>query len=247
VAEPLGTALILAAGVGRRLGARGVPQPKGFLEIGGRPIIARSLDCLRDAGIERVVIVTGHHAAHYAALAVPGLAIETVANPHYADSGSLYSWQCAAARLSGAPYLLLESDLVYESRALAALLEDPADSVVLLSGPTGAGDEVWVEVAGPDHAPCLAAMSKRRAALGPRVAGEFVGICKIGPALHAALAAFAAGRLAVSRHADYETDGLVAAAAGMPVACRCVDDLAWGEIDDEAHLARVIREVWPRL
>ncbi|HEY5789383.1 MAG TPA: phosphocholine cytidylyltransferase family protein [Gammaproteobacteria bacterium] len=241
------TALILAAGVGRRLGPAGETLPKGFLQLGTRPIIAESLARLRRAGIERAVLVTGHHADRYAALRVDdGPRLETVHNPHFADSGSLYSWLQAAPRLAGAGYLLLESDLVYEQRALTTLVDDPADSAVLLSGPTGAGDEVWVEVDGPPAAMTLVAMAKDRARLGANIGGELVGICKISARLHDALAAAAERLLATTRHADYESDGLVAAAAELPIPCRRVDDLLWAEIDDAAHLARA-RALYPRL
>ena len=37
------------------------------------------------------------------------------------------------------------------------------------------------------------------------------------------------------------------AAGDNPIACLKVDDLLWGEIDDEAMLARVEAKLWPRL
>jgi len=246
--SPPTTALILAAGIGSRLGSAGEALPKGFLQLGGRPIVAESLARLRRAGIERAVIVTGHHAAHYERLAIDdGPRLETVHNPYFADSGSLYSWRLAASRVAGASYLLLESDLIYEQRALTTVIADPAPSVVLLSGPTAAGDEVWVEVKGPPGERRLVAMAKQRERLGTEIGGELVGICKIGTALHGAMEAAASRLLADTRHADYESDGLVAAAASVEVACRCVDDLRWAEIDDASHLARARERVYPYL
>ena len=117
---------------------------------------------------------------------------------------------------------------MYEPRALDALLADPHEDVVLLSGPTGSGDEVWVET---DAEGRLVAMSKQRAALGAGVAGELVGITRVSPALAALLGG-------LPPEGEYETRGLVAAAAGRPIYCRRVDDLLWAEIDDENHLER---------
>jgi len=113
------TAVILAAGRGTRLKELGKEIPKGFLQLGEKPIIVESLEKLSAAGIERVVIVTGHCAEKYEELARSGNTeaeiqgqtelrgpsvtgtrssaratlprIVTVHNDRYADSGSLYS------------------------------------------------------------------------------------------------------------------------------------------------------------
>jgi choline kinase len=223
-------AVILAAGRGMRLGRLGTEMPKGFLKLSDRPIIEESLDKLVAAGVRRVAIVTGHLAHFYEELAAKrrGL-VEIVLNPRYAELGSFYSLQVALEHVAGAgPVLLLESDLVYEPRALDEVLTDPHADVVLLSGPTGSGDEVWV---GTDGDGRLVAMSKDRAALGGRVVGELVGITKVSPGLAAVLRS-------LPPDGEYETGGLVAASKRWPVYCRRVDGLAWAEIDDEKHLAR---------
>ena len=51
-------AVVLAAGAGSRLGGR----PKALLELGGVPLILRQLVALSGAGVDEVVVVTGHHA-----------------------------------------------------------------------------------------------------------------------------------------------------------------------------------------
>lgn len=51
-------AVLLAAGAGSRLGHR----PKPLLELGGVPLIRRQLIALSGAGVDEVVVVTGHHA-----------------------------------------------------------------------------------------------------------------------------------------------------------------------------------------
>jgi len=56
----------------------------------------------------------------------------------------MYSLYCARQLIDEA-FLLLESDLIYEPRALHALLAVPDEDTVLLSGPTAAGDEVVLE------------------------------------------------------------------------------------------------------
>ena len=63
------TAVILAAGMGTRLGSIGREIPKGFLRCGDRPILEESIDHLTHDGVERIVIVTGHLREFYDELA----------------------------------------------------------------------------------------------------------------------------------------------------------------------------------
>jgi choline kinase len=133
------TAVILAAGMGTRLRDEVEDYPKGFLRLGEQPIIEESIQRLVAAGIRDIVIVTGHCADYYERLAAgqDGL-VRTVHNPRFADSGSMYSLYCARDAVDDS-FLLLESDLIYEQRALTELLIEPAPDAILLSGPTGAG------------------------------------------------------------------------------------------------------------
>jgi len=236
------TAVILAAGMGTRLRGELEDRPKGFLELGHRPIITESIERLAATGIDDVIIVTGHCADYYERLANhSGGLVRTVHNDRFADSGSMYSLYCARGLLA-ADFLLLESDLIYEPRALDVLLAHPAGDAILLSGPTHAGDEVYVETRDGQ----LVAMSKDRAALGD-VAGELVGITKVSAALFGVMQRISTDAFASSLRFDYETDCLVAAATEHAIACPVVEDLVWGEIDDPAHLQRARDTVYPEI
>ena len=231
------SAVILAAGMGTRLRSIGHQGPKGALVLHQRAIIEDSIDRLSQAGIARVTIVTGYQSEYYAALARSRPeTIQLVHNPEYANSGSMYSLYLARQEVDG-DFLLLESDLIYEQRALTTLLQHPADNVLLLSGATGAGDEVYVAA---DPQQRLLAMSKRVQDLGPGIAGELVGITKVSSTLMEAMCGYAEACFAAndSLRLDYETDAMVAAAASVPVQCVTVADLLWSEIDDETHYRR---------
>ena len=240
---PIRTAIILAAGMGTRMKHTGAQMPKGFLRLGDRPIIEESLWHLEAVGVRRVVIVTGHLAHFYDRLAdkYQGL-VETVRNPRFADSGSMASLSCAAGRVAE-DFLLLESDLIYERRALTECLAFPRDNVVLLSDFTNSGDEVFVQT----RRGCLAEMSKNRGRLGPDIAGEFVGISKISCKLYEVMLREAANRFMTSHHVDYDTDCLAAVARRMPVYCHLVEDLRWHEIDDESHFHRAKHSIHPAI
>ena len=237
------TAVILAAGMGTRLRGMQGPVPKGLISLGGEPIVARSLRLLRRQGVTRTVIVVGHLKEAYQDFAAGQPDLELVENAAYAETGTMASLACALPRVREG-FLLLESDIVYERRALRALLAQPERDVILGSGPTGAGDEVWLQA--PRGR--LEAMSKDRASLGS-VAGEMVGICRISAGLAELLAARFDQFVARCGHGrmSYETDGLVLAAAERALAVHVVPDLLWGEIDDGQHLRRVRDQVLPEI
>ncbi len=114
---------------------------------------------------------------------------------------------------------------------------------MLLSGPTGSHDEVFVAA----RAGRLIGMSKDRRQVEPDLAGELVGICKISRTLLAAMLDAAERLSAKAGHCrfHYETNALVAAAAATPVYCHLVPDLVWTEIDDAAHLERALALIYP--
>lgn len=234
-------AVILAAGRGVRLGVLGRETPKGLIQIAGSTLIERSIAALRDAGIERIVIVTGHLSTQYAELAARlGPWVTLVHNAAYATSGSLVS--LLAAGPLDEPYLLVESDLLYERRAPRLLTESPSPDLLLASGATGSGDEVYVAA----DAGRLVDLNKTLSDLRGAHVGELVGLTRVSPTLHARLLLEADRLLAGTRHVEYET-ALVAAASHHPLPVLVVDDLIWTEIDDENHLARALATIVPRL
>jgi choline kinase len=234
--------VILGAGMGTRLGDEGLTQPKGFLRLGQKPIVEESITRLQRAGIERVVIATGHCREFYDQLAdrSNGL-VSTVFNEHFANSGSMYSLYCVQHVVDD-DFLLLESDLVYEQRALDAAISFAEDNCILLSDFTHSSDEVFVECDGTR----LVNMSKAQQDL-KQVTGELVGIMRISTTLYSTMLTVAEDAFKHSLHYDYESDCLVEAGRTVPVFCHCESDLAWAEIDDETHLERARSSVYPEI
>jgi choline kinase len=122
------------------------------------------------------------------------------------------------------------------------LLACPAEDAILLSGPTGAGDEVYVSAKNG----LLVDMSKDASRLTD-IAGELVGISKISGALYGTMLHIAGQAFETSLNFDYETDCLVAAARERDIACPVVADLVWAEIDDPDHLRRARDRVYPEI
>ncbi len=88
-------AVLLAAGSGSRLGHR----PKGLLELGGVPLIRRTLIALSGAGVDELVVVTGHHARQIEPL-VQDFPVTLVRNPD-PDAGQTSSQRLGLAALTG--------------------------------------------------------------------------------------------------------------------------------------------------
>lgn len=237
-------AVFIAAGRGLRLGPRGRQIAKGLLPLGNTTPVERAIGLLRRAGIDEIAIVTGHLHEQYEALAARlGSGVRTLFNPLYASRGSAWSLAVGLQATEG-PLVLLESDVVWEERALAALLDEDG-SRLTVSGYTAAGDEVWAWAQGTGPGSRLAALSKDRKHRNAAPDGELVGLLRIDVALRAALLeAIACSR--PGAYADYETL-LVDVAARVPVAVTLVRDLVWGEIDNEAMYERVRRHVWRAL
>ncbi len=236
------TAVILAAGLGSRLKDRTTYMPKGFLEIEGRSLIERSVELLLDAGIQQIVIGTGHVSEHYDAFAEQFPQITCVRSGLYASTGSMYTFYNMRGILTK-PLLLLESDLLYHPVGLQVLLQHPASDVILASGTTHSGDEVYIETVEGNR---LVNMSKNPEELN-HIDAELVGITKLSPETYHRMFTYCESVLNTRPKLDYEHAMVAVSGEQHPIVVHKIDQYPWCEIDDENHLQRALQEVWPRV
>lgn len=208
-------------------------MPKGLLKVNERPIIEESITNLVGAGIERILMVTGHLAEKYEYLhkMFPGL-IHPIHNVSYALSGSMHSLSLAATYIDET-FLLLEADLVYEKRAVIECLHHPGANVIILGGTTGHEGGLIVE----SRQGKLHKMTKASGLTKVQGASEFIGISKLSRHLFQAMLTIAAVASPAVILENYEIDYLAAAALTSPIDCRLLPDLRWVNINSADDLA----------
>ena len=117
------TALLLAAGAGTRLLPLTNGFPKCLTEVCGIPILGRLVACLVGEGFERLVVVVGHRGEQireYLELHACGLEIHWIDCREYASTNNIYSLWLAREHIQ-APFVLIESDLVFDSCLLGLM------------------------------------------------------------------------------------------------------------------------------
>lgn len=237
-------ALIVAAGRGIRMGPRGEMSPKGLLKVGDVPLVRRSVQLLQARGIKSIQIVTGHLAEQYEAEFEGTDGVELLHNPDFATTGSLRSMMRGLEDLQG-PFVMLESDLIYESAALDAVSKD--QSRIIVSGPTGAGDEVYIWArSNAQDKPVFETMSKDSQERPDAPLGELMGILCFTEADTEALKVAGRDLLVENPKSDYES-AVIKLAQTRDIGCHLIPDLAWTEIDDEGMFGRAVDLVWPAI
>jgi NDP-sugar pyrophosphorylase family protein len=121
-------AMVLAAGLGTRLGDLGTRIPKALIPVGGRPLLARHLELLGQAGAERVV-VNAHHLASEIETFVRAYdgPLELVCMVEPRLLGTAGSVRRALPNLEPGPFLVVYGDVVI-SDSLAPLVATHADA-----------------------------------------------------------------------------------------------------------------------
>ena len=235
-------AVIMAGGLGSRLGDRTKDMPKGFLEIGGIPMVEQSVQKLIAAGIEEIIIGTGHCKEYYDALAHKYPCIKLAHNASYKDTGSMGTLAVCAPYVKG-EFLLLESDLLYDSIGLNVLINETRRDVILSSGKTGSGDEVYLQV---DDNCNPVKHSKKKEDLDS-VYSELVGITKLTKETLDLMVRFMDAHRTDIPKMEYEVAMSGVSSGGHPIGVRKIEFYTWCEIDDENHLKRALDKIYPHI
>lgn len=128
-------AIILAAGMGKRLKELTEDNTKCMVRVNGVPLIDRTLGQLENRSLNRIVVVVGYCGdkliEHIDSLGLK-TPVEYVRNDIYNKTNNIYSLWLAHNQLCEDDTLLLESDLIFEGSVLDLLIDDPRPNLALV-------------------------------------------------------------------------------------------------------------------
>lgn len=248
------TGIIIAAGRGRRMGALTATSPKCLLPVGRTTILANSVQLLREAGCDKIVIIGGYLNEK---LSTDGVTV--VINHDYERNNVLHSLLTARSHVNG-EVLVLYSDVWFEPEPIRRMAQSPGAIVLGV-------DQAWRHYyrGRTEHTEAEAEMvyfNDRREArlLGKNISplpsarlgeGEFMGLLKLSDAgsaqlvglfdrLNQSLSPTDSFQRAAKWSEAYLTDLLQEAIdTGTHIGCELFDG-GWSEIDTEQDYLRLI-------
>lgn len=145
-------AIILAAGMGKRLKELTQDRTKCMVQVNGVALIDRMLHQIESRHLSRIVIVVGYEGEKLMKY-IDTLGIRTpivyVQNPIYDKANNIYSLALAKDYLCQDDTLLFESDLIFEDAVIDQLLDDPRETLALVDKYESWMDGTCVKL-GPD-------------------------------------------------------------------------------------------------
>jgi choline kinase len=238
------TAILLAAGVGKRLLGLTGGRAKCLIEIGGKSLLLRLLEGLANAGVHEAVVVTGfgEDGVRPAIGDGPsGIRVRWLSNPRYREGAILSLWT-ARETLAG-PVLVMDADVLCAPAMIALLVDSPHRNCFLLDGsvePTGEeqmllvrADRVWNIVRG--------------GAPGYELAGESVGFLKLSAGAARVLRELLEIRVAAGHTGIEHEEVYPELCERVEIGFERVDGMPWIEVDFPDDVTRAERDVLPRI
>tara|TARA_B100000530_G_scaffold291408_1_gene208111 strand:+ start:208 stop:915 length:708 start_codon:yes stop_codon:yes gene_type:complete len=168
-------ALILAAGVSRRLYPQTYNTPKCLLEVGGKPIINYQLEALSELGINDITMIVGYHREMLVESVeknFPEINFKFIVNHHYFETNTAYSVYVGKEALSD-QHLLMNADVVYPKELLSKLYHSSFENVLAVDIKSCGREEVKVIDGGQNK---ISAIGKDL--IEDQCLGEFIGVAK---------------------------------------------------------------------
>lgn len=239
-------AVILAAGVARRLAPLTDATHKALLPVGGRSLLDRMLGSLAASGVEESVLVVGHcqdQVRRAAGSSRGAMRISYVENPAYQKGSILSLWHARETMRSG-PTLIMDADVLFPERFLTRLIAAPAPSALLLDrGFQDTGEEVKLYAVGDR----VIALGKKFVPEAWDMIGEGIGFFKCGAAHAPEYIRLLEESIRETGGANEYEDALHRLLARVPVGWVDVTGLPWTEVDFAEDLRRAETQILPKI
>lgn len=237
-------AVILAAGVGKRLWPITQHKPKCLIEFGGRSLLHRYLETLVSLGVRRATIVVGYKQEMIRAAVAGnscGVSVDYLVNDQF-HRGSISSLWIARAALDD-DVVIMDADVLFHRDILGRLVQSSSPNCLLMDETVKQqGEECMVVVQGGRVIALTKTMPSRY-----DYAGEGVGFLRVRYADTPAVVHSLKGH--VDReiwNMEYE-DGLLEFFGQVKVGHEKIGDLPWTEIDFQEDVTRAERDILPKL
>ena len=245
-------AIIYAAGVGMRLKSVYDNRPKILLEFAGKSLLERHVQCLRDAGIGHLTIVSGYQQELIQQALPPlrqiyGMEIQQLINPHYTE-GSILSLETSIPVLKtlarNQPALLMDGDVLYPAEFLRRLVDSPQPTALLIDRDYSTADDDPVLAPIANGRPFDFIKKWRGEA---EQVGESIGFFKVSPDDLPDLISFTQSMSSgKGRSASYD-DVLRKLVQAGRFGHEDVTGLPWTEIDFPGDVERAATEILPAI
>ena len=236
-------AIVLAAGLARRMRPLSNSVHKALIPVGGTTILGRIVEELESAGVRDIVVVTGYLAddvATYLCREYPRISFTFVHNDRYAETNNVVSLALGLEHISpGHDILLAECDLLLARGLLAGLISRESGNVALvdryrtgMDGTVVTVDDGFVtNVITPERQSAAFLYGDTYKTLNVYRFDENYCVKTLGP-----LVAWYADRVDASCYYE-QVLGMLCSAPGSRIAAELVGEQAWAEVDDPNDLA----------
>jgi choline kinase len=137
----ISTALILAAGLGSRLGPLTLNSPKAMLNYNEKEIILYQLDTLKELGINNIIVVVGYHSHVLIEFINKKYKnIKFVLNNMYASTNSAYSLNCGISEIKSESYIHINCDILFSKKLLSSLINSSFKNIICARNDLVLGD-----------------------------------------------------------------------------------------------------------
>lgn len=242
-------AIILAAGIGNRLGESAQNKPKSLLEFEGKSLLERHIDILLANNINDLTIVTGYQSDMIKQhLEDAPISITYLYNKRYTE-GSIISLNCAQEILFSEPeFILMDADVLYDEEMIRRLVNTEINNCLLLDRNFVPGDEP-VKICVKKDGMINEFRKKIASDLEFEIQGESVGFFKFNKLIGASL---------LGRINDYLSKGEIDTPYEEAIrdllltypeqfGYEDVTDVPWIEIDFPEDIERATNDILPKL